>query len=57
MRPHRTDVLYFAGYAEWRPECSCGWTGSYWIGRTLALSEADAHRHEATAQDELLSSR
>ena len=40
---HRTTVTYQRGWGEWRPECTCGWVGSYWSGNGMADIEAGDH--------------
>jgi hypothetical protein len=40
---HKTEVKYMATYAEWRPECACGWVGSYMKSRMSAAREAAEH--------------
>ena len=47
MADHTTRVVWQAGWREWRPECSCGWIGSYWQIERLAHREANRHRQEA----------
>lgn len=43
MSAHKTRVLYQRGWFEWRPECSCGWVGSYWKSEARAALEAEGH--------------
>jgi hypothetical protein len=46
---HRWRLVYIGAWGEWRPECECGWTGSYWRQEDDARTEALAHTREARA--------
>lgn len=39
------EVKLHRGWGEHRPDCGCGWTGSYWP--TAAQAEAEGQRHIA----------
>lgn len=42
--PHRTLVQFISGWGEYRPQCSCGWVGSYWLDPLSADTEAEQHK-------------
>ena len=48
---HEATVKWMAGYREYRPECVCGWVGSYDADNTRAQHEAAGHILEATQID------
>lgn len=50
IRRHVIQVRYQVWVSEWRPQCTCGWTGSYWPDKRNAEVEAEAHEEE-TAWD------
>ena len=43
---HDVTVRWMNAQQEWRPECTCGWTGSYWS--KLAEATSESNRHETT---------
>lgn len=43
---HKTSVHFMAAWREYRPECTCGWVGSYWSIPADAGAEAERHRKE-----------
>lgn len=40
---HVAEVKFMAAWQEWRPECVCGWTGSYHRRQDLAEKAAAWH--------------
>lgn len=40
---HETRAQYIRGWGEWRPECKCGWVGSYLKTEHEAHQEAQRH--------------
>lgn len=40
---HMVDVKLQMAWNEWRAECDCGWTGSYWREPGSAIREARKH--------------
>ena len=53
---HVTTVKHFPGYDEYRPECKCGWVGSYWTIDDNAYAEASRHVREATQIEQICAS-
>ena len=46
--PHTLAIRIFPADDEYRPDCSCGWTGSYLPSETHCRKEWAKHVHEET---------
>jgi hypothetical protein len=49
---HTPEARWQPGWNEWRPECQCGWVGSYWTLQVSAQAEADKHADLVNALDD-----
>ena len=44
---HDVTITFHRGWSEYRPDCSCGWVGSYWESAGQAKAEASTHSDRA----------